>query len=130
MRSRSRSPRQPARFAEEAQQLDRRHVEIERTVLRQVADAAPRPRADRAARRIPTMLAVPLARREVAGQHPHDRRLAGAVRAEQRDDLAVRNVERDLVDGDERAVVLTELVRFDDRARTIGGVHRPGPING
>ncbi len=49
----------------------------------------------------------------------HRRRLAGAVRPDQAEDLAVVNVERDLVDGDGRAVGLADARDVDDR-----GSHR------
>ena len=42
---------------------------------------------------------LPSARIEQAGEHLERGRLPGAVRAEEADDLARRNVERDLVDG-------------------------------
>ena len=41
-------------------------------------------------------------RRDQPRQHPHRRRLAGAVRAEQRDDLAAPDLERHVVDGGAR----------------------------
>ena len=54
-------------------------------------------------------------RRDQPRQHPHRRRLAGAVGAEQRDDLALRDFEADVVDGDAGAEVAGEAMGGDHR---------------
>ena len=54
-------------------------------------------------------------------EHLHRRRLAGAVRSEEAEDLARVDVEGDVVDGVSRAVVaLGELVDVDHRATALG----------
>ena len=65
----------------------------------------------RVARREPGHVLVveqdpPAARLDEPRDHPQRRRLAAAGRAEQRHELAVGDVEVELVDGDGRAVVL------------------------
>jgi hypothetical protein len=79
-----------ARFAEEAQELDRRHVIIKRTVLGQV------PQMTRAFQALRGHVETGDARRalaggQIAGQDLHGRRLAGAVGAQERDDLTFGN---------------------------------------
>jgi len=99
--------RDAAQLADEVKEVDDHHVVVERRVLRQVADlplrcegivrhcdAADQRRARRGS--------------EVAGQHLHRRRLAGAVRAEEADDLAARHPEGDVIDGERRAVLLAQ----------------------
>ncbi len=49
------------------------------------------------------------ARRDERREHPHDRRLAGAVGAEQSEDLAATDFEVDLVDRGERAEALSQV---------------------
>src|SRR6185503_2292945 len=57
-------------------------------------------------------------RRQQAAQHPNRRRLAGAVRAKEAENLALGDVEREVIDGEEVA----ELARqFADGDR----VHEP-----
>src|ERR687884_115471 len=51
-----------------------------------------------------------------ARQHVEEGRLAGAVRADQADDRAARNEEVDVVDGDEAAELLPELLRLEQVA--------------
>src|SRR5262249_39194584 len=55
------------------------------------------------------------ARRNQAGEHPHRRRLAGAVGTEERDDFAARDVEADVVDGGTRSEPPGEVRRGDHR---------------
>src|SRR5262249_6785196 len=68
-------------------------------------------------------------RREQSAQHPDRRRLAGAVAAEEAEDLAATDVERDVVDRDERAEAPRQTADLDRRAtvqwRAPGGP-RPG----
>ena len=56
---------------------------------------------------------VALVGREEAGDHPQQRRLAAARRAEDRKETAVRDVERQRVDGRRRAVALADAVDFE-----------------
>src|SRR5207245_10128893 len=57
-------------------------------------------------------------RRVHAGQRPKGRRLAGAVRADQAEDLALVDAEGERIDGDHRAVVLRQIDDFDSAAHT------------
>jgi len=50
-----------------------------------------------------------------AGDHRHRRRLAGAVRAEQSDELAALDGERHIVDGDQRAEALPQAPDLQHR---------------
>src|SRR5579859_328496 len=52
-------------------------------------------------------------RRQESSQQPHGGRLAGAVRAEQCQDGAVGDAQRDVVDGHYRAELAAQAVRFD-----------------
>ena len=61
----------------------------------------------------PATRPLPEARREQAVEHFDRRRLAGAVGAEEAEDLARRDGERDAVDGDEVVEALGELVHLD-----------------
>ena len=67
----------------------------------------------------PLMRAVPSDGRDEAGQHAHRRRLAGAVRAEQAEDLAVAHRERQVVDGGQRPEVLASPIGLDHRCRML-----------
>jgi hypothetical protein len=49
-------------------------------------------------------------RRDVAGQHPNGRALAGTVRAEKPEDLATADGETDVIDGDALAVVAGQAI--------------------
>src|SRR4029077_6336995 len=51
--------------------------------------------------------------RHVAGQNPHRRRLAGAVGAEEPEDLAALDAEADVVDGGHAAVAFREVLNLD-----------------
>ena len=64
-------------------------------------------------RRSPRRRARPLGRRHVAGQDAHRRRLAGAVRAEEAEDLAALDAEADIVDGRDAAVALGEVLNLN-----------------
>src|SRR5262249_12410470 len=83
---------------DEAQVLDDAQVGVERRVLREVADRAP------AGERLDRGIAAADADRagggrEDTGEDAHRRRLAGAVRAEEADDLAAGDVEGDAGNG-------------------------------
>src|SRR6185295_724623 len=54
-----------------------------------------------------------LGRRHVAGQYPHRRRLAGAVRAEEAEDLAPLDAEADVLDGGYAAITFREVLDLD-----------------
>ena len=59
------------------------------------------------------MRAVPSVAGRIAGEDPHRRGLAGAVRAEKADDLTSLDVERDAVHGHQVAVALGDVVGLD-----------------
>ena len=71
-----------------------------------------------------------------ASDHPHRRRLAGTVRAEEAERLAAPNLDVDPVDGHELTEALHQLLRADQRLIVVGGhadvddtrqvVRRPG----
>ena len=101
-RSRRRRPRaacrarSPFRRGAEAEVLGHAHLGRQRHRLGQVAERAPHRRVivgDRAARQHRR----PARRRQEAGEDPHHRRLAGAVRPQQADDLAAPHLERHVV---------------------------------
>ena len=52
-----------------------------------------------------------------AGEHAHQRGLAAAGRAEQREELALVDVERLVVDGDESAEALGDVAELDEGLR-------------
>src|SRR5581483_6963149 len=62
----------------------------------------------------------PRGRRQQRGQHPDQRRFAGAVRAEQAEDLAVLDLEADALHRGEVAEALHDLADVDR------GAHRSG----
>ena len=102
----------PLIFATKSRYSATRHVGIERRRFRQVAGAPlgfdrliedVEPGDDRLA----------LGRRHVAGQDAHRRRLAGAVRPEEAEDLAALDAEADVVDGGDAAVAFREVLNLD-----------------
>jgi hypothetical protein len=97
--------------------LERRHVLEEADVLERPADAA---LGDRVRRHTGHVLAV---EDDLAGgglvharEHVEERRLAGAVRADQADDLAPRDREVDVVGRDEPAELLADFVGDEEVA--------------
>ena len=103
-----------ARLAEEGEQLERRHVGIQRAVLRQVSQAPGRldamlphvhPADGRAAR----------AGRQIPRQHPHHRGLARAVGPEEGHDLTLGYRKGNVAHRDERTEVLAQSLRLDHR---------------
>ena len=103
--------------------VEGRHRPEQADVLERPADAERRhlvrlTRADLAALRRHDVVAVErdlAARRHVgAGDHVEERRLAGAVRPDQRDDAATRDVEVDRVDRDQAAEPLRDLAGADE----------------
>src|SRR5690606_16360218 len=98
--------------AEELEVRAHREIEIERELLRHVADPAldllglPRDVG-------PCDDGLAAARREQAREHADGRRLSGTVRAEVTEDLASLDVERDVVDRLEVAEALLEVLDHD-----------------
>ena len=64
---------------------------------------------------------APLVRRERAVEHLDQRRLAGAVLAEQRVHLAVADIEADVIAGRERAESLGQPLRLEQRNGAVLG---------
>ena len=89
-----------------------RHLAVERGPLGRVADQAAR-RERRRGEVVPVDERLARGRREDARQHAERRRLAGAVRAEEPDHLAARDVEGDVVDGGASAEALGEVPGLD-----------------
>ena len=130
----ARAARRPARLPSapgsavqrrlQADQLAAGHQRVERRLLQRDADRARAPPAASLTTSWPATWALPAGRAQQRGQHPHRRRLAGAVRAEEAVDLALRDLEVDAVDGvnaalERRAPALLprSRARGQDRAR-------------
>jgi hypothetical protein len=117
----------------ELEVLEHRHVAVDGRVLGQVPDAPAHLEGvleDVEARD----LGAAGGRREVAGQHLHGRRLAGAVRAQEAEDLALVDLERHVVDGSRGAVVLGEALDLYHHVRhgrpfLVWGDLRPQPAD-
>ena len=62
----------------------------------------------------------PAVGRFLARQHAHQRRLAGAVRADQRDAVAALDVQVEVVEDDEVAVGLARVLQLEHRAAALG----------
>src|SRR5262249_17197209 len=89
-----------------------RHVTVERHVLGEVAD----PTADlqRLLEHVVTRdPGCPARRRHEAGEDPHGRRLAGAVRTQEADDLSLLDREGHVLDGRDRPVALGEAINLN-----------------
>src|SRR6185312_4503758 len=115
----ARDAHEPRRIA---QVLARRQVLVEADRIRHVADAALD--LERLSHRVEARDPHPsLAGLGQAQQHQDRRRLAGAVRPEQAEDLAGPDLEVDAVDGRRALVALDQPGRLDDR-RAGGGAHR------
>src|SRR5437763_1920674 len=54
-------------------------------------------------------------RRHVAGENPHRRRLAGAVGAEEAENLAPFDAKADVVDGSDAAIAFREVLNLNHR---------------
>ncbi len=94
--------------------LARGHVVEEANVLERAADAPLGDRVRRLARHVlAAELDLPGGRLVDAGEHVEERRLAGAVRADQAGDRAFGDREVDVVDGDEPAELLPEVLRSE-----------------
>ena len=73
----------------------------------------------------PSIMSEPVVGRLGAGEHLHERRLAGAVLAHERDDLAGAHLERDVVDGDGTRETLADAVERDGAERRGRRPRRP-----
>ena len=91
-----------------------RQFAVERESLSHVADVAPSLHVVRA-HRLAKQLACAAARRQEPDQHFHRRRLAAAIGAEKAEDFAARDLEADVIDGDEIAELAREPLRLDRR---------------
>ena len=58
-------------------------------------------------------------RRFLAREHPHQRRLAGAVGPDQRDAIAALDVQVEVAEHDEVAVRLAHVLQLEDRASAL-----------
>ena len=92
------------RHAGELQVVGDRHVHDHRPLLGHVAEAVPAARVHRCGGRLAEEPDLALHRRELAGEREQRRRLAGAVGAEERDDLAGVDVEVEVADDGHLAV--------------------------
>src|SRR5262249_19474998 len=105
---------------EEVEVLEGGQVLVERELLGHVADPAPdllaAPADVEAVDR-----RVPLGRREQPAEDPDERRLAGAVGAEQAVDLAAGHRQRHLVEGTEAPEIARDLAHLDAVAVVGGG---------
>ena len=114
MRSSSGSRAEAVDGAEEAQVLDHSEIEVERELLAHVAE--PVLPALGVLRDVDAAEARDAAggRRQQPREHADRRRLAGAVRAEEAEDAAARDVEADLVHGGEVAEPAGDVAHRDD----------------
>jgi hypothetical protein len=95
--------------------LDRGHVLEEADVLEGAPHAELRDLVGRLARDVGAVELDQAHRGLVdAREHVEERRLAGAVRPDQTDDRLVRNHEVDVVDGDEAAELLANLLHDEE----------------
>ena len=115
-----------AQMRAERDVLEHGHVGHQLDVLEGARDAAARRRPAAAAPS--TLLAehrdVAAGRRQHAGDQVEGRALAGAVRADQPDDLARADVEDDVVDRDQAAELLARLLDLQQRAGAAGARSR------
>ncbi len=72
----------------------------------------------------PSIRILPDGRVLEAGEHPQQRRLAAAGAAEDREQLALQDVERNVVDGGDAVEALGDLADLDQRRR-FGFAHSP-----
>ena len=107
-------PRDPLDARDKRQVLAHRHFGIERRCFGKVA--GPPLRLDRLLKYVVSRdNRLSLARRNVAGEHPHRRRLARAVRSEEAENLAPLDGKADVVHRGYGAVPLGEMLNFDHR---------------
>ena len=93
------APMQAVQGRLEPDQLAPGHQRVERRLLERDADRAPHGRRPRSTTSWPATRRAAAGRAQQRGQHPHRGRLAGAVRAEERVDLALGDLEVDARDG-------------------------------
>ena len=98
--------------------LERRHLREEADVLERPADAEVRDRVRRLPRYVGAVEDDRASRRLVdAGEHVEERRLTCAVRPNEADDPALGDDEVDVVDGDEAAELLADVLRDQEISR-------------
>ena len=111
---------------EEIQVLTGRQFRVDLEIVREIAETAPE-RRTQLARRALTIENPSARRRDQCGEHPEQRRLAGAVRAEKPDDLARPDREGYAREGALTAVVSGNAGDCDafevERVRGAGGRH-------
>jgi hypothetical protein len=108
--------RQPLQVGLEQQVAPDAEVEIEGDLLEHHADV-PQRRGRCMALRVPRHLDLAFVGGEQAGQHLEQRRLAGAVGAQQRDELARLDMQRQRLQRGARAVSFGELMGAQHGAR-------------
>ena len=115
----SRRRRRPhARVAADEHVLDRRHRAEQADVLERARDAGAVIRSGRlAVMSLPSNDHLARARLVQPGEHVEERRLAGAVGADDRDDRALRHAEGDVVDGGQAAEDLRQAASRGSRPR-------------
>ncbi len=119
MRSRLALAGEPIGAGEEVEVLGDRQLAVERELLRHVADALARRGARRA--QVDAGDAQRAAgRRQQAAEHAEGGRLAGAVGAEQAEDLAGLDLEADVVDGGEGAELAHQIADLDGVVAVVG----------
>ena len=102
----------PLILRDEGQILADRHVRVERRRFRQIA--GPALGLDRLVEDVEARDdGFALGGRHEAGEDAHRRRLAGAVRAEEAEDLAALDAEADVVDRRDAAVAFREVLDLD-----------------
>src|SRR3989440_7873221 len=104
--------------------LSDRELAVERERLRHVADIPTRLHVV-GAHRLSKQFRRAFGYRQQAGQHLHGRWLAGAVRAEEAENLAARDAKAHMIDRDEIAKAAREPIRLDRRGLVIAGDARP-----
>ena len=115
MRSRRPAGGTPFYLRHEIQILFDGHVGIERRRFRQVS--RPALGFDRLIEDVePGDDGLAFGRRHVAGQDPHRRGLAGAVRTEKAENFAALDAEADVVDGGDAAVLFREVLDLNHEA--------------
>ena len=104
--------RQVLQFAEKVEIVERAHPQIQTGKFGEMPDEVAH--EARLTRHIVAGDPRVTARRfQNRGEHPHGRRLAGAVRAQEREDFALGDGERQIVDGDQRVELFGETSSFD-----------------
>src|SRR6266480_2318746 len=100
--------------------LERRHLWEEADVLERAADTELRDRVWRLVGDVDAVEDDHARRRAVeAGEHVEEGRLAGPVRADQADDRALRDREVEVVDGEQAAELLADVVGDEQSARDL-----------